>query len=354
MNIEYKPLEKLTPYVNNPKKHPETQLDKIASSIKEFGFKVPILISEDNTIIAGHGRYEAARDIEMDKVPCIIADDLTDAQIKAFRIADNRIAESSWDDELLSVELEELDELDFNLDMTGFDEGEQGLYLDLSAEIEEEYIEEVPDEVETDIERGDVFQLGDHRLMCGDATDEEDVDRLMDGEQADMVFTDPPYDFDFENLHRSFRNVKSITDLHFWMGSDKQQIELCQDDSFTHFFIHDFKAPTMISNNQPMSQHTLISKFGNRKIRNIKDCFTTIIKVATLRGHEKNFNMGKRIELPSEFIRHYSEQGDIIADLFGGTGSTLIACEQLDRRCYMMELDPKMCQWIIDRYNDFV
>ena len=193
--IELVKIEELYPYHNNPKEHPIEQINKIASSIKNFGFTVPIVIDEDFEIIAGHGRYKAAKKLELDKIPCIVREDLNAAQIKAFRIADNKIAESEWDEELLALELEDLDMQDFDLELTGFENEEIEELFDSELESEEDNFN-LEDELDNDnivSKSGDIIKLGKHRLMCGDSTKEKDVNKLMNGEKADMVFTDPPY-----------------------------------------------------------------------------------------------------------------------------------------------------------------
>src|SRR5690606_36643601 len=187
LKIEYMDIEKLIPYINNPRIN-DNAVDAVAASIKEFGFKNPILIDKENVIIAGHTRLKAAKKLGLEEVPVIRVEDLTEQQIKAFRIADNKTAEfAEWDFELLKIELEGLDD-----EFTGFDMKElKNLFPDDTEVIEDDFEEEPPEEPIS--KRGDIWLLGRHRLMCGDATKKEDVERLMDGKKADMVFTDPPY-----------------------------------------------------------------------------------------------------------------------------------------------------------------
>ena len=190
-------LEKLVPYVNNAKIHSEEQVTMIASSIREFGFLSPVLIARDINIIAGHGRVMAAKKLEMDSVPCVFVEGLTEAQRKAYILADNRLGElADWDMNLVNMELEALDDMDFDVSLTGFEMPE------IEVEDSEIIEDDVPEEVETRCKVGDLWQLGSHRLICGDSTDIAVIDRLMDGVKADMVFTDPPYNVDYSNVDR--------------------------------------------------------------------------------------------------------------------------------------------------------
>lgn len=180
----------------------------------------------------------------------------------------------------------------------------------------------------------------------------------MDGKKPSMVFTDPPYDMDKDTLISAYNAVRTTDHcVQFWMGSDRQQVWLTSNDidNFSQFFVHDYKAATLVSNNLPMTQHNLISKFGKRKLNNLQDGFSTILRVSTLRGsiEHKNFTMGKRPELPFEFIIHYSNRGDIVLDVFGGSGSTLIAAQKAGRVCYMIEKSQKQCDMIAERYKKY-
>ena len=201
LNIEYRSLDELIPYANNARTHSDIQIAQIAASIAEFGFVNPVLVDEDGVLIAGHGRLMAARQLGMERVPSIQISHLSEAQRKALVIADNRIAlNAGWDEELLKLELETLDDLDFDLDLLGFDPSEIDDLLfaeDEAEEPEEEPIPEVPEEPIS--KPGDVWICGNHRVLCGDATVYDDTQKLMDGQLADMVFTDPPYNVDYGN-----------------------------------------------------------------------------------------------------------------------------------------------------------
>ena len=207
-NIE---VEKIIPYTNNPRNNKKA-IDKVASSIKEFGFKQPLVLDKENVIVVGHTRFEAANKLGIKEIPCIIADDLTPAQIKAYRIADNKVGEEAeWDMDKLGIEFEELKEMDFDLELTGFDledieigEGKEVIEDDFDSEKELENIEEPISK------RGDIWLLGKHRLMCGNSTSVEDVKVLMDGKKADMVFTDPPYGVSYKNnMNDKFEVIKN-------------------------------------------------------------------------------------------------------------------------------------------------
>ena len=200
MEIIYKKVQDLIPYVNNSRTHSEEQVNQICASINEFGFTNPLLIDEKDSIIAGHGRLLASKKLGMEEVPCIVLEGLTEAQKKAYIIADNKMAlNAGWDEELLKIELENLKELDFDLELTGFnvDELDDILGIEQEQEIVEDEVPDVPEEPKAKL--GDIYQLGSHFLMCGDSTKEEDVAKLMNGVKADMVFTDPPYGMKKEN-----------------------------------------------------------------------------------------------------------------------------------------------------------
>lgn len=208
MNIIIKKTSELIPYVNNPRKISDIAVTKVASSIKEFGFKVPIIIGSDNVIVTGHTRLMAAIKIGMEEVPCIIADDLSEAQIKAFRIADNRVSEESeWDLELLNIELDGLTDLELDLGILGFNEKELSKIMSHGDIVEDDYDGEVP--YDNISKRGDIWKLGRHRLMCGDSMT-SDVDLLMDGKKANVVHTDPPYGVRYTgNSNPNTQNVRN-------------------------------------------------------------------------------------------------------------------------------------------------
>ena len=218
--IEMVPLDKLRPYENNARTHSPEQVDKLRASLREFGFVNPILIDSDYGIIAGHGRLMAAQAEGMATVPCVFVEHLTDAQTKAYILADNKLAElAGWNFKLLSVELEELKELDFDIGLTGFGADElSDIFGEEELEaVEDDYEVELPEEPKTKL--GDIYQLGRHRLMCGDSTDRETVEKLMDGAKADMVFTDPPYGVSYTGGIQ-FKDGDAVTDNREMISGD--------------------------------------------------------------------------------------------------------------------------------------
>ena len=216
MKIIYKKVNDLIPYINNSRTHSEEQVNQIVASINEFGFTNPLLIDEKDNIIAGHGRLLASKKLKMEEVPCIVLTGLTEAQKKAYIIADNKMAlNAGWDDELLKIELENLKELNFDLELTGFNVDELDDIFQVEEEqeiIEDDFDVEPPEEPKAKL--GDIYQLGNHRLMCGDSTKEEDVAKLMNGVKADMVFTDPPYNIAYQGVNdkRTIKNDKMKDD----------------------------------------------------------------------------------------------------------------------------------------------
>ena len=207
MEIKQLKLKDLIPYANNPRK--KQAIDKVASSIKEFGWQQPIVVDQDMVIVVGHTRYQAAQKLGLDKVPVQIATGLTEAQIKAYRLLDNRANQDAlWDDDMLKIEVQDIDKMDIDLALTGFDEKE----LDKLLFVEQEGLTDedaVPEDVEPKVKLGELWQLGNHRLLCGDATSESDIATLMDNQKADMVFTDPPYNINYEGGSKIRDKIKN-------------------------------------------------------------------------------------------------------------------------------------------------
>ena len=376
MEIINKKIEEVFLYANNPRKN-DMAVDKIAASIKEFGFKVPIIIDKDNVIVAGNTRYKASRQLGLKEIPCIIADDLTEQQIKAFRIADNKTSEfAEWDMELLEIELEGLDDI-----FTGFDDAEFDDIMGIDKEVEEDDFEiELPDEPKAKL--GEIYQLGRHRLMCGSSTEEEDVNKLMDGKKADMCFTDPPYNVSIGTIkHSKFKQREIMNDQ---MSTDDFKV-------FCKSFVENIKNYTngcvYMCSGQGADGRVMFTIADE-----MMHCSTTIIWVKdqfTLgRGKYHNrfepiwFGWAEdgasftedrtldnvwEIDRPQKSELHptmkplkimetamlHNPKAKSVLDLFGGSGSTLIACEQLDRICYMMELDPKYVDVIISRWEEY-
>jgi DNA modification methylase len=353
-------LDQLKPYEKNPRRN-DHAVKYVAQSIKEFGFKVPIIVDKDYEIIAGHTRLKAAKKLGMEKVPCIIADDLTEEQVKAFRLADNKVSEiAEWDFNLLDNELSNI--LDIDMSNFGFDMFEE----EEKEIIEDDYEIEVPKEPKAKL--GDIYQLGNHRLMCGDSTSVDDVEKLMNGVKAEMVFTDPPYNIAYSGIKdkRTIENDKMEDDD--FVDFLQQSIMVCDTAyvccswQYEHLFKRAMtnlgmppKAMIIWNKVNPaqhldkyFKQHEIIfyyGKFGGEK---------------TLRGDiwecKRQRNTVHPTMKPLELIGMALEDNPdkkIVYDGFGGSGSTLIACEQLNRKCYMMELDPIYVDVIIDRWETF-
>jgi site-specific DNA-methyltransferase (adenine-specific) len=361
LKIEYLPIKALKPYEKNTRKHQKKDVDNIARSIEKYGMCDAIGIwGEQNIIVEGHGRMLACKQLSMTEVPCVRLDHLTDEQRREYAIAHNATAElSEWDLDILPDELAELDLSDFDFDFGIEDEEEE-------TEIVEDEAPEVDEDAEPIAKLGDIWQLGRHRLMCGDSTDKETVELLMDGKKADMVFTDPPYNIGYQGVSdkRTIKNDK-MTDEDFVDFLEKalmpcETMYVCCSWQYSHLFRQalenigqKIKAMIVWDKVNPaqhldkyFKQHEIIwycGAFGGEK---------------TLRGdvwqckRQKNtvHPTMKPLELIGMALQDQPKKKTVY-DGFGGSGSTLIACEQLDRTCYMMELDPKYCDVIIKRWE---
>ena len=366
---------KLIPYSNNPKQHPEEQVDQIASSIKNNGFIQPIVVDSENEIIIGHGRLQAAKKLGLDKVPVIKHEELTEAEAKALRLDDNKIAESEWQDEKLAIELEQLtEENNFEELIHGFNEDELSEYLDSLTDEEDLQEPETEDleQIETDIQEGEVFKLGRHRLMCGDATNESHVETLMDSKKADMVFTDPPYGIEFQSNHGSDHDkienddkiidIKPLlesntTDKCHWYIFTGHQVYPKWRKQFEQYYKSTiiWKKPAgsmgdLQGDFKPMYEMCLYCQIGNKKLNGGRD--ENIWEINRDNPNDYLHPTQKPVELPARAIKNSSNQEDIVLDLFAGSGSTLLACEQTNRKAYCMELDPQYCQVIINRWEE--
>lgn len=363
MRIDYVDPEVLIPYEKNAKKHPEEQVDQIANSIREFGFRQPIVIDSRSVVVIGHGRLAAALKLGLEKVPVVRADDLTEAQIKALRLADNKTNESEWDFTALEQELDELS-VDFDMSDFGFD----------AFQVEEEPQEAQEDDfdvdapVEAKAKLGDIYQLGRHRLMCGDSTDSNDVGKLMDGAKADMVFTDPPYNIAYSGVNdkRTILNDKMADDD--FIKFIKAALPVCDTTyvccswQYEHLFKKAMEEKGMppkamiVWNKVNAAQH--LDKYF--KQHELILYYGEFGGIPTIRGdvweckRQQNtlHPTMKPIELIAMAINDNPKKENVY-DSFGGSGSTLIACEQLNRNCYMMELDPHYVDVIIARWEQF-
>ena len=463
MQIVEKEIKDIKPYEKNPRKN-DSAVDAVANSISEFGFRVPVVIDKDNVIVCGHTRYKAAKKLGLDKVPCVIADDLTEEQIKAYRLADNKVSElAEWDIDLLGEELDGI----FDIDMSDF-----GFDLSEDEEEEAEVIEdEVPQEVEPVAKQGDIWQLGRHRLMCGDSTSVTDVEKLMDGRKADLVFTDPPYgmkkendgvandnlnfdallDFNRQWIPLSFEALKDNGSWYCW-GIDEPLMDIYSNilkpmqkenkitfrnlitwdkgngqgqmsEDFRMYPIADEKCLFVMCGVQGfntnadnffekwtpivdyLEEQRQIMGWSIKDTKRIaghseksgchwfdksqwmlptEDVYNAWRKEAqgdeikkeyySTRAYFNNThdNMNnvwhfdragkdervghatpKPIALCSRAIKSSSREEEVVLDLFGGSGSTLIACEQLNRNAYIMELEPKWVDVTIARWEKF-
>ena len=390
MKIVQQKIADLIPYAKNSRTHSDAQVAQIAASIKEFGWTNPILVDGDKGIIAGHGRLMAARKLGMEEVPVIELKDMTELQKKAYIIADNQLAmNSGWDTGLLTIELTELQNEGFNLDLIGFDPKELDKLLEpeiVEGLTDEDSVPEVPEEPKT--KPGDIYELGNHRLMCGDSTNIDAVGALMQDQLADLVFTDPPYNVAYsgrgENNLGTIKNddmsdsqfedfCRGFFGCYFSYMKPLSCIYVCHPDSqsapklaFEKTFAEQFKkSSTIIWMKQSAgmgwqdyrAQHEPILygwKEGKGKHYFCNDrTKTTIWKIGRDAQASYVHPTQKPVALPEEAINNSSKGMDIVLDLFGGSGSTLIACEKLGRKARLMELDPKYCDVIVKRWEEF-
>ena len=384
MKIVKKKVSELIPYVNNPRKNDEA-VDKVASSIKNYGFKVPIVIDENNEVITGHTRLKAAKKLQLSDVPCIVASDLTPAQIKAFRIADNKVSEfSGWDFDILKNEILELKELDYEIENTGFDIDEIDELFPMDYSDKEEVEDEVPEVNKTPfIKRGDIITLGNHRFMCGDSTSKEDVSKMMMGEVADMIHTDPPYNIDYgasKNPRHKIRSIKNDKlnkseweifcnklydvfdefnkgDVYMWGASGPEGMKM---RLWLYQRGYNWSA-TIIWN-----KDSLVLSPAKYQ-RKYEPCFYGWKDKSSFVGDRKQVEVWdfkrprnsklhptmKPIEVCEKGIVNSSKTKDKVLDLFLGSGSTLIACEKTGRHCRGMELEEHYCDVIIKRWLDY-
>ena len=376
------PLSKLVPYVNNARTHSPEQLTKLRSSLREFGFINPVIIDRDFNVIAGHGRIAAAKEEGMEEVPCVFVDYLTEAQKKAYILADNRMAlDAGWDEELLRIEIESLQGADFDVSLTGFGEdeiadlfagdGEKNVKdddFDLSAALEKAAF----------VERGDIWTVGRHRLMCGDATSAEDVAALMDGKKANLIVTDPPYNVAFKSgsglsiqndsmengefytfLYNSFQNMAEHLEkggAAYVFHADTEGLNFRKAFVDAGFHLAGVciwvKNSLVLGRSDYQWQHepVLYGFLKNGKHPWYSDRKQTTIWNYDKPKRNKNHPTSKPLDLLGYPICNSSQENAIVLDTFGGSGSTMMACEQTNRICHMMELDEKYASVILRRY----
>lgn len=412
VKILYKKVDELVPYANNPR-HNDGAVDAVAESIKEFGFKVPIIIDEDGEIIAGHTRLKASKKLGMEEVPCIVANDLTPEQVKAFRLADNKVGElATWDFELLESELEAIE----NFDMVdfGFDESEiKENFEDDNFNLEEELEEAAEKDPIT--KRGDIYKLGEHFLVCGDATNADDIKKIANPDGVDLVVTDPPYNVDyvgktkdklkikndsfedeefFTFLEKAFENIKHFLKpggvYYIWHADSKRLlfskalrksameerqnlvwVKNClvlgrQDyqwkhepclygwkEGAAHYFIDEFTNTTVYDDTPNLARMSKeeLKDYAKTLLSVIEDR-TTILREDKPSSSRLHPTM-KPVPLIAKQIKNSSRKGEIVLDIFGGSGTTLIACEQTGRKARLVELDPVYCDVIVKRWEEF-
>jgi DNA modification methylase len=391
MQITEVAVEALIPYAKNSRTHDDAQVAQIAASIKEFGWTNPILVDGDKGIIAGHGRLMAARKLGLTKVPVIELKDMTEAQKKAYVIADNKLAmNAGWDMDFLKLELQDLEDADFDLSLTGFDDKELDALL--APEItegltDEDSVPDIPKEPITKL--GDIYILGNHRLMCGDSTSTDAVDNLLEFGKADMVFTDPPYNMDFTGgIHAD--GSKSFNAKHGGIKNDKMSKTEAEDffDAINAviyaycvgaFYITFYRLGIgeywkSLERTNLKVRSLIIWDKGNHTLSNsdYMSKYEPIFYGWT--GDNHNFYGGnngmdiwdikrtakndlhptmKPVELIEKALEDASKPNNVVLDLFGGSGSTLIACEKMGRKARLMELDPKYCDVIVKRWEEF-
>lgn len=374
MEIVNKNIEEIKMYENNPRNN-DGAVEYVANSIKEFGFKVPIVLDKNNIIVAGHTRYKAAKLLNITEIPCIIADDLSDEQVKAFRLIDNKAAElASWDIDLLNLELENIKDIDMEL----FDFQISNI---LDNVVDDEYEVELPEDPKT--KNGNIYKLGNHYLMCGDSTNAEDVKKLMNNQLADLIVTDLPYNVNYEG--KTDNNLKIMND-----NMEDNQFYSFLESAFINLYdsikaggsIYVFHADTeglnfrkaMMSSGFKLAECLVWVK--NAFVMGRQDYHwkhepvlygwkpgashyfindrsqSTVLEFDKPIRNEEHPTM-KPIDLIAYLINNSSKKDEIVLDLFGGSGTTMIACEQTNRKAFIMELDPRYCDVIVDRWEKF-
>jgi len=343
-------LTDILPNPENPRVLRDEKFAKLKQSIQDFPKMMslrPIVVDNMGMILGGNMRYRALQDLGFKDIPdswVKRAEELTAEEKRRFIITDN-VGFGKWDFDELSNNWDVEDLEAWGLDVPGFE--------DEKLEAQEDDYEE-PENIQTDIILGDLFQIGKHRLLCGDSTISENIEKVTQRESVDFIFTDPDYSMEDEGLFSCYANTLQLkAKASLWVCSDKQAVKLAMNDfeNFSSFFIHDFKVPTLISNTRAMQRHNMIVCFGSCAIKNRADEFATIVPIATERTLEshKVFRMAKRVGLPAAFIDHFTDAGNIIVDIFAHSGSTIVAAHQLQRVCYAIEIDPRYCHLIIDR-----
>lgn len=380
-NMELVELDKLVPYVNNARTHSPEQINKLRASLREFGFINPVIIDKDYGIIAGHGRVIAAREEGIEKIPCVFADHLTEAQKKAYILADNRMAlDAGWDEELLRVEIEALQAEAFDVSLTGFDEKEiTDLFKDTQEEVkDDDYDLTAALEKAAFVKKGDLWVVGRHRLLCGDATNAEAVDKLCDGKRVNLILTDPPYGVSFKSasgLTIQNDSMKNEEFYSFLLAAFKNMVSHLEPGGSAYVFHADteglnfrrafidaglhlagcciwVKNSLVLGRSDYQWQHepVLYGFLKNGKHQWYSDRKQTTIWNFDKPKRNENHPTSKPLDLLSYPLKNSTQENAIVLDTFGGSGSTLMACELTNRICYTMELDEKYASVILRRY----
>lgn len=374
MKITEMNVKELKPYAKNTKKHDKTQIANVAESIKQYGFVQPIVVDKDNNIVIGHCRYEAAKKLKLETVPCVCVDELTDEQVKALRIVDNKSNESPWDMEFLADELAEVDLSAFDFDF--------GIENEEETEIAEDEAPEVDEYAQPIAKLGDIWQLGRHRLMCGDSTSIEDVEKLMGGQLADMLLTDPPYGVDYtgktkdalkiENdsksddefiafLQAAFESANSAMKpgaaFYIWHADSKAYVfrMACQMVGWEVRQVLIWVKNAMVMGRQDYQWKHEPCLYGWKSGAGhlwASDRKQTTVLEFDRQTKNKNHPTMKPVALFDYQIKNNTKGGDVVLDLFGGSGTTIIACEQNGREARVMEFDPRYCDVIVKRWEN--
>lgn len=373
--IEQIAIDDLLPYARNSRTHSPEQIAQIAASMVEFGWTNPVLIDANGTIVAGHGRVLAARKLKMDSVPCIRLGHLTPSQVRAYVIADNKLAlNAGWDEAMLRSELDAIKEEGFEIGLTGFSDDEIEALLNVEVVQGNTNPDDVPEPPVVPVtQSGDIWALGNHRLMCGDSTNIDSVNKLIGDVKADMVFTDPPYGVSFRsNMSKRFdvlENDDKILDVApvVWAMMD--------EDTAAFIWTSHHVYPEWRKQFESFYKQTIVWHKGGGGMGDLSGQYALDYEMAIFctKGNPK-FRNGrgmavwdiskdaasnyvhptqKPVSLALRAIEDFSDKGDVVLDLFGGSGSTLIACEKTGRKARLMELDPKYCDVIVNRWEEF-
>lgn len=378
--MELVDIDKLIPYVNNARTHSPEQINKLRASLREFGFINPVIVDDKFNIVAGHGRVMAAQAEGIKEIPCVYVDYLTEAQKKAYILADNRMAmDAGWDEEMLRVELEALQDMAFDLSMTGFDDKELADLFKTDEHVEDDDFDlDAALEKAAFVKKGDIWTVGRHRLMCGDATSAEDVAKLMDGKKANIIVTDPPYGVSFKSsdgLSIQNDSLKGDEFYQFLLQAFKNMADNLTKGGAAYVFHADteglnfrkafidagfhlagcciwVKNSLVLGRSDYQWQHepVLYGFLQNGNHPWYSDRKQTTIWNFDKPKRNKNHPTSKPLDLLGYPIQNSSQANGIVIDTFGGSGSTMMACEQTNRICYMMELDEKYASVILRRY----